>query len=63
MEQQSVSIAKAGITATLRSQCALLGAANPKKGRFDAHLPIAEQINMPPSLLSRFDLIFVLQDD
>lgn len=62
MEQQSVSIAKAGITATLRSRCALLGAANPKKGRFDAYLPIAEQINMPPSLLSRFDLIFVLQD-
>lgn len=62
MEQQSVSIAKAGITATLRSRCALLGAANPKKGRFDAYLPIAEQINMPPSLLSRFDLVFVLQD-
>jgi len=62
MEQQSVSLAKAGITATLRSRCALLGAANPKKGRFDMFVPLAEQINMPPSLLSRFDLIFVLQD-
>ncbi|TAJ44580.1 minichromosome maintenance protein MCM [Methanofollis fontis] len=62
MEQQTVSVAKAGITATLRSRCALLGAANPKLGRFDAFVPIAEQINMPPSLLSRFDLIFVMTD-
>ncbi|NLA38738.1 MAG: minichromosome maintenance protein MCM [Methanomicrobiales archaeon] len=62
MEQQSVSLAKAGITATLKSRCALLGAANPKLGRFDQFVPIAEQINMPPSLLSRFDLIFVMTD-
>ncbi|MDD3977180.1 minichromosome maintenance protein MCM [Methanomicrobium antiquum] len=62
MEQQTISIAKAGITATLRSRCALLGAANPKMGRFDEYAPIAEQINMPPSLLSRFDLIFVMRD-
>ncbi|MBP2144969.1 replicative DNA helicase Mcm [Methanofollis sp. W23] len=62
MEQQTVSIAKAGITATLKSRCALLGAANPKMGRFDEYAPIAEQINMPPSLLSRFDLIFIMTD-
>ncbi|MDI6877146.1 MAG: minichromosome maintenance protein MCM [Methanomicrobiales archaeon] len=62
MEQQSISVAKAGITATLKSRCALLGAANPKLGRFDQFVPIAEQINMPPALLSRFDLIFVMQD-
>ena len=62
MEQQSISVAKAGITATLKSRCALLGAANPKYGRFDDFVPIGEQINMPPSLLSRFDLIFVLTD-
>jgi replicative DNA helicase Mcm len=62
MEQQSISIAKAGITATLKSRCALLGAANPKYGRFDEFAPIGEQINMPPSLLSRFDLIFVMTD-
>lgn len=62
MEQQSISVAKAGITATLRCRCALLGAANPKLGRFDEYAPIAEQINMPPSLLSRFDLIFILTD-
>ncbi|MHC1626585.1 MAG: minichromosome maintenance protein MCM [Methanoculleaceae archaeon] len=63
MEQQSISVAKAGITATLRSRCALLGAANPKLGRFDQFVPIGDQINMPPSLLSRFDLIFVMTDN
>jgi replicative DNA helicase Mcm len=62
MEQQTISVAKAGITATLKSRCALLGAANPKYGRFDEFTPIGEQINMPASLLSRFDLIFVMGD-
>ncbi len=62
MEQQSISVAKAGITASLKSRCALLGAANPKYGRFDEFTPMNEQINMPPSLLSRFDLIFILTD-
>ena len=62
MEQQTISIAKAGIIATLKSRCALLGAANPKYGRFDRYESLAEQINMPPALLSRFDLIFILLD-
>jgi replicative DNA helicase Mcm len=62
MEQQSISVAKAGITATLKSRCALLGAANPKYGRFDMYGDIADQINMPPTLLSRFDLIFIMAD-
>lgn len=62
MEQQCISVAKAGITATLHSRCALLGAANPKFGRFDEYKPIAEQIDMPPALLSRFDLIFSISD-
>jgi replicative DNA helicase Mcm len=62
MEQQTISIAKAGIIATLKSRCALLGAANPKYGRFDRYESLAEQISMPPALLSRFDLIFVLLD-
>ncbi len=62
MEQQTISVAKAGITATLKSRCALLGAANPKYGRFDDFAPISDQINMPASLLSRFDLIFVMTD-
>jgi len=63
MEQQTVSIAKAGIIATLKSRCALLGAANPKYGRFDPYEGIAQQIKMAPALLSRFDLIFVLKDE
>ena len=62
MEQQTISVAKAGITATLKSRCALLGAANPKYGRFDMYGDLSDQINMPPSLLSRFDLIFIMAD-
>jgi replicative DNA helicase Mcm len=62
MEQQTISVAKAGILATLKSRCALLGAANPKYGRFDRYEPIAQQINMPPALISRFDMIFVMLD-
>ncbi len=63
MEQQTVTVAKAGINAILRARCALLGAANPKYGRFDRYLPIAEQIELSPTLLSRFDLIFVMTDE
>lgn len=62
MEQQEISVAKAGINATLKSRCALLGAANPKFGRFDEFASISDQINMPPALLSRFDLIFPITD-
>ena len=62
MEQQTISVAKAGITATLNCRCALLAAANPKYGRFDPVLSLGEQVDMPPSLLSRFDLIYVLTD-
>lgn len=62
LEQQVLSIAKAGITATLRCRCSVLAAANPKLGRFDQSEPIASQIKLMPTLLSRFDLIFVLFD-
>ncbi|HLE47152.1 MAG TPA: LAGLIDADG family homing endonuclease [Candidatus Thermoplasmatota archaeon] len=62
MEQQEISISKAGISATLKSRCAVIGAANPKTGRFDDYTPIVQQINMPPPLLSRFDLIFSMRD-
>lgn len=58
----TISVAKAGITATLQCRCSLLGAANPKYGRFEQNQYIADQINMPPALLSRFDLIFALTD-
>lgn len=63
MEQQTISVAKAGVMATLKSRCALLAAANPKYGRFDKYEPVAQQINLSPALMSRFDLIFVLTDD
>ncbi|SDE91987.1 LAGLIDADG family homing endonuclease [Halorientalis regularis] len=58
----SISVSKAGINATLKSRCSLLGAANPKYGRFDQYEPIAEQIDLEPALISRFDLIFTVTD-
>ncbi|WP_336134877.1 LAGLIDADG family homing endonuclease [Natronomonas amylolytica] len=62
LEQQSISVSKAGINATLKSRCSLLGAANPKYGRFDQYEPIGEQIDLEPALVSRFDLIFTVTD-
>ncbi|WP_276258258.1 LAGLIDADG family homing endonuclease [Haloglomus litoreum] len=62
LEQQSISVAKAGINATLKSRCSLLGAANPKYGRFDEYESISEQIDLEPALISRFDLIFTITD-
>ncbi|WP_449404939.1 LAGLIDADG family homing endonuclease [Halorhabdus tiamatea] len=59
----SISISKAGINATLKSRCSLLGAANPKYGRFDQYEPIGEQIDLEPALISRFDLIFTVTDE
>jgi len=63
LEQQEISINKAGINATLKSRCSLLGAANPKYGRFDQFEPIGEQIDLEPALISRFDLIFTVTDE
>lgn len=62
LEQQTISISKAGINTTLNSKCSVLAAANPKYGRFDMYKNIAEQLNLSPPILSRFDLIFVLTD-
>jgi len=62
LEQQQVSISKAGINATLKSRCSLLAAANPIHGRFDEYEPVPEQIDLEPALISRFDLIFIIQD-
>ena len=62
LEQQEISISKAGINATLKSRCSLLGAANPKYGRFDQYEAISEQIDLEPALISRFDLIFTVTD-
>jgi replicative DNA helicase Mcm len=62
MEQQTVTISKANIQATLRSETSVLAAGNPKMGRFDPFTPIPQQIDISPALLSRFDVIFVLRD-
>jgi replicative DNA helicase Mcm len=62
MEQQQVSISKANVQATLRAQTAVLAAANPKFGRFLIDEPPARQVNLPPSLINRFDVLFILRD-
>jgi len=62
MEQHTVSVAKGGIVATLNARTALLAAANPALGRYDPYRTVAENIALPVTILSRFDLIFVLRD-
>jgi len=62
MEQQTISIAKAGINAQLKSKCSVLAAANPRRSRFDMTMPLPPQVNMPVSLLSRFDIFFIIED-
>ena len=58
----TVSIAKAGIVATLKAETAIIAAANPHSGRYDMYKTPTQNIRLPPSLLSRFDLIFVVVD-
>jgi replicative DNA helicase Mcm len=62
LEQQTISIAKANIQATLRAETTVLAAANPRDGRFDPYELIAKQIELPPTILNRFDLIFIIRD-
>ena len=62
MEQQTVTVSKANIQATLRAETTVLAAGNPKLGRFDPYTPIPQQIDISPALLSRFDVIFVIRD-
>ena len=62
MEQQSVSIAKGGIVATLNARTSILAAANPMYGKYDPFKNITENVNLPVPLLTRFDLIFVVRD-
>lgn len=62
LEAQRVTINKAGINTTLPAQTAVLAAGNPKYGRFDPYEPLADQVDIVPSLLSRFDIMFLLQD-
>jgi replicative DNA helicase Mcm len=63
MAQQTVSVAKGGIVATLNARTAVLAAANPAFGRYDPYRNFAENVNLPITILSRFDLIFVLRDE
>ncbi|KAL0040175.1 hypothetical protein WJX79_009803 [Trebouxia sp. C0005] len=62
MEQQTISIAKAGITATLNSQTSVLAAANPPSGRYDDMVSAQENMDLQTTILSRFDLIFIVRD-
>ena len=62
LEQQTVTIAKANIQATLKAETTVLAAANPKFGRFDPYEVIGKQIDLPSTLINRFDLIFVIKD-
>ena len=62
MEQQTVSVAKGGIVATLNARTSILAAANPTLGRYDPYKNLYENVNLPIPLLNRFDLIYVVRD-
>ncbi|AFZ70415.1 putative ATPase involved in replication control, Cdc46/Mcm family [Caldisphaera lagunensis DSM 15908] len=62
MEQQTISISKAGIVARLNARASVLAAGNPKWGMYDINKPFPDNVILPPTILSRFDLIFVVRD-
>lgn len=62
MEQQTVSIAKAGIITTLNARTSILASANPIGSKYNPNLPVPQNIDLPPTLLSRFDLVFLILD-
>ncbi|KIH88361.1 minichromosome maintenance protein 4 (cell division control protein 54) [Sporothrix brasiliensis 5110] len=62
MEQQTVSVAKAGIITTLNARTSILASANPIGSRYNPELPVPQNIDLPPTLLSRFDLVYLILD-
>lgn len=62
MEQQTISVAKAGIVCQLNSRTSILSAANPVLSKYDPKRSVVDNINLPPALMSRFDLIYIILD-
>lgn len=62
MEQQSISISKAGIVTTLQARCAIIAAANPNGGRYNATIPFSQNVDLTEPILSRFDILCVVRD-
>ena len=62
MEDQEITINKAGVNATLKTRCGVIAACNPKTGRFSDYDALSDQLDLPPSLISRFDLVYAIRD-
>lgn len=63
MEQQSISISKAGLVTSLQARCAVIAAANPIGGRYDSSMTFSENVNLSEPILSRFDILCVVKDE
>lgn len=63
MEQQTISITKAGVKATLNARCSILAAGNPINGRYERNKSLRQNVALSAPILSRFDLIFILIDE
>lgn len=63
MEQQSISISKAGLVTSLQARCAVIAAANPIGGRYDSSMTFSENVNLSEPIMSRFDILCVVKDE